>query len=328
MKRTCYGVILIGLIITLSAGEGRAWIVGGSSLGGGSQDAILKALLPYQSQRKLAKGMANASVYSAHVATHRGYQGYDKFAVTVGTMAAAQVPATTTDLSYYKKLPQRLRDQGDLLIGVAWNAWSANVGVKLPGGFYLSGKFGKLKYNYHEYGFDGTHAGGMLNYQIIAQKAPPVKFVLWRGLSVGTGFIWQTNTTKIDLKLSPYSIDGFTFRPIVGLYAKTESYVIPLEISTSVRLFWVINIHAGAGIDFAMGSSRLRYHSLGLITGPLSTVGIYSLYGKQGGKGSSNYIPKIFCGPGLSFGPVIIDIPFTYYFTKGFNLGVSFGVVW
>ena len=228
MKKIYRVIALAALLMAFLSGEGRAWIIGGSSLGGPAQDAILKALLPYQSQKKLATGMANASVYSSHVATHRGYQGYDRFAVTVGTMAAAQVPSTTTDLSYYKRLPQRLRDQGDLRIGVAWNAWSANVGVRLPGGFYISGKFGKLKYDYKEYQFDGTHAGGMVNYQIIAQKAPPVKLVLWRGLSVGTGLLWQTNTTRIDFKLPVYNIDGFMFRSLAGLYAKTESYVIPL----------------------------------------------------------------------------------------------------
>ncbi len=322
-----YCIMALATVMAFHAGEGRAWIIGGSSIGPAAQGAINRALAPYQSQQKLATGMANASVYSSHVATQRGYQGYDIFAVTVGTMAGAQVPAATTDLSYYKKLPQRLRDQGDLLIGVAWNAWSANVGVRLPAGFYISAKFGKLKYNYQDYGFDGTHAGGMINYQIISQKAPPVKIVLWRGLSIGTGFIWQNNNTTVNLKLLPVSQGGYTLKPLVGVYAKTESYVIPLEISTSVRLLWVINIHAGAGIDFAMGSSLLRYSSIGIITDG-ATSGAYYLYGKQSGKGSSHYLPKIFCGPGLSFGPVIIDIPFTYYFANGFNLGVSAGVVW
>jgi hypothetical protein len=38
-------------------------------------------------------------------------------------------------------------------------------------------------------------------------------------------------------------------------------------------------------------------------------------------------MPKVFCGPGLNFGPVSSDVPFTYYFMNGFNVGATFGLV-
>ena len=241
-------------------------------------------------------------------------------------MAAAQVPATTTDLGYYKKLGERLMKQGDLDIGVAWNPWSLNVGVKLPAGFTISGKFGYLKYTYDQYSFDGIHAGGMVNYQVIEPKAPVVKFVLWRGISIGTGLLWQRNNTVIHHQADPISGGGYTFKPVLDIKVTTESYVIPVEISTAVRLIWVLNIHAGGGIDFAMGTSKIRYAAVGVADGP-GVPALFSVYGRQKGKGSKNYMPKIFVGPGLNFGPVIIDIPFTYYFMNGFNVGVTFGVV-
>jgi hypothetical protein len=71
----------------------------------------------------------------------------------------------------------------------------------------------------------------------------------------------------------------------------------------------------------------LNYSSIGTIVGN-GTAAVFAAYGKQGGTGPTKVLPKIFCGPGLNFGPVIIDIPFTYYFNNGFDVGVTLGVVW
>lgn len=327
MKQRYIVFTAMAALLVFSVRDARAWLYGTSSLGLAARTFINETLLPYQRQAKLVKGFANASAYSSAVATQRGYQGFDKFSITVGTMGAAQVPATTTNLGYYKGLINQLRKQGDVYLGVAWNAWTLNVGVKLPADFTISAKFGMLKYSYMYFDFDGINAGGMLNYQIISPKAPPVKFVLWRGLSIGTGLSWQKNRTMVHYKANPVSSGGYLAQPELRIFIKTESYVIPLELSTAVRLFWVLNIHAGLGIDFAFGSSRMNYSSMGAVTDG-SLVGLYSVYGRQAGTGPTKFLPKIFCGPGLNFGPVIIDIPFTYYFNNGFNAGVTFGIVW
>ena len=335
MKKLFYVLGMTALLTASAFRDAGAWLLYNNNfpapLDAAAQSYLDSAIGRFQHQPKLAKGFANASVFSSHAATNRGYQGYDKVAITVGTMAAAQVPATTTDLSYYKKIGERLQKEGDLYAGVAWNAWSLSVGFKIPlTDLYLTGKFGKLKYTYDDYKIDGMHAGGMLNYQIIKQKSPPVKFVLWRGLSVGTGFLYQYNNTAFNYKVTPVSLYGgiVSVKPMLGINARTKSYVIPLEISTSIQLLWVLNIHVGGGIDFAWGSSDLRYSAIGMVTAPVPPfVGLFGAYGRQKGKGSSTYMPKIFCGPGIGFGPVFVDIPFTYYFMGGFNVGITLGVV-
>jgi hypothetical protein len=327
MKKIFIVILTGAMLIGFSMREAKAWIIGGVS-NPAAQASFYDAIFQYQRQSKLVKGFANAGVYSSHVATQRGYQGYDKFEITIGTMAAAQVPATVVDLGYYKKLAESLRKQGDVYVGVAWNAWSLNVGFKVPTtDLSISAKFGMLKYSYADFDFDGKNAGGMINYQIISPKAPPVKFILWRGLSVGTGFMWQYNNTLYHYTSDPFTSNGFLLQPKLKIYAKSESFVIPLELSTAIRLFWVLNIHAGGGVDFAWGSSRLNYSTIGTIAGG-GTVGMFAAYGKQGGTGPTKVLPKIFCGPGLNFGPVIIDIPFTYYFNNGFDIGVTLGVMW
>lgn len=331
MKKNINIIIIALSFVVYNVYQAHAWILFDTSLPTSTaRAAVFNTLLPYQYQPRLARGFANASAYSSQVATQRGFQGYETFAITLGTMAAAQVPATTTNLSYYKHLAKKLYQQGDVYVGVAWNAWSLNAGVRLPGDIYLSGKFGKLIYSYHDFDFDGMHAGGMINYQIIKQMAPAVKIVLWRGLSIGTGYLWQYNNTAYHYKGKPTTFSGvqpIVVRPEMEITARTTSHVIPLELSTAVRLFWFLNIHAGGGVDFAWGSSRLKYSGTGVIAEGSST-GLYAVYGKQGGNGPKHYKFKIFCGPGLSIGPVIVDLPFTYYFRDGFNAGVTVGVVW
>jgi hypothetical protein len=38
--------------------------------------------------------------------------------------------------------------------------------------------------------------------------------------------------------------------------------------------------------------------------------------------------PKIMTNIGFKFGPVILDVPVTYYFGNGFNAGITLGAVW
>jgi hypothetical protein len=167
MKKIYLILVASMLMTTFAMREAGAWVYAVAPGIPGAQAFLNQTLMKYQHQSKLVKGFANASVYSSSVATQRGYQGYDKFVITVGTMAGAQVPAVTPDLGYYKQLADRLRKEGDIKIGVAWNAWAVNVGVKLPADFTISAKFGILKYSYADFDFDGINAGGMLNYQLV-----------------------------------------------------------------------------------------------------------------------------------------------------------------
>ncbi len=327
--KNIYRIAVFAVLCAFSAyEEAHAWIYFKSTISPALDASINNGLLKYQDQSKLAKGFANASAYSAHVATLRGFQGYDTFAIALGTMAAAQVPATTTDLSYYKDIAKKLTNHGDIYLGVAWNAWALNAGVKLPGDLYLSARFGKLSYSYSRYDFDSTTLGGMLNYQLVKPWSPPIKIFLWRGLSIGAGYLWQSNKTGYHFS-DRETIDNAPtiMRAKIKISAISSSHVVPVELSTAIRLFWFLNIQAGGGIDFAWGSSRLNYSGTGLVaSGP--NVGLVAAYGKQSGAGPTRFLPKIFCGPGLSLGPVMIDVPFTYYFNHGFNLGVTVGVLW
>jgi len=164
----------------------------------------------------------------------------------------------------------------------------------------------------------------------------------WRGINIGAGFIWQT--TKLDLSL-PFTMDpqdiGSTdlqakFNPKANLNFNIETFTVPVEISTAITLL-IINIPIGVGFDFGFGKSGLsaNMHSDVDI---VDINGNISNYVEQTKPGSLNigiggnldlkvFNWKIMTGVGITFGDYfIIDVPITYYFDDGFNVGVTLAV--
>ncbi len=303
-------------------------------------------LLKYQSQKKLARGLANASAYSAHAATQRGYQGYDIVAVTVGTMAGAHLPAF--EIGYYKDLSKKLRYKGDLDAGAALVPWSLQVGLHLGhfnsklDGLYVAGKFGYVPFTYEDYKVRGLNTGVAINYQIFKKVKAGYQVFVWRGVSVGTGLYYQRNDLVMKHNLGYHSdtiggspLQRYLVEPQFKFNIFTQSYVVPLEASTSIRLLWVLNLSVGGGIDFAIGESHIkaRGHTWAYIldlTGGITTTspGFALVYGEQKGTMGKWWLPKVTAGVGFSFGPVVIDVPVTYYFIKGFGVGLSLGFEW
>lgn len=356
-------ILLISLLLVLAGGlndRAMAWILIDaipprvSGVPQANVDAAVQStlnevraeLLKYQSQKKLARGLANASAYSAHAGTQRGYQGYDIVAVTIGTMAGAQLPAF--EIGYYKDLSKKLRYKGDLDAGAALVPWSLQVGLHLGHfnskleGLYVAGKFGYVPFTYEDYKVKGLNTGVAINYQIFKKVKAGYQVFVWRGVSVGTGLYYQRNelVMKHNLGIHSRTIGGmpsmrYFVEPKFNFNIFTQSYVVPLEVSTSIRVLWVLNLSAGGGIDFAVGESRIKAKGYTWayildLTGTLSTTspGFAYVYGEQKGTMGKWWLPKVTAGVGFSFGPVVIDVPVTYYFIKGFGVGLSLGFEW
>lgn len=304
---------------------------------------INSELWKFQKMDRLGRGFANAGLYASHAATQRNYQGYDTWALTVGTMAGLHAPAF--EYSYYKNLPKKLRYMGDVTAGAMLLPYSVCVGFHLGKGFYLAPKFGMLTYKMYNYKVNGYNAGANFSYQIVKKVKAGYQVFVWRGLAVGTGFIYQNNSVEMKYKLfnKDSQISGpiyYSIRPQLAFNIRTETYTIPVEINTSIRLLWILNLSAGAGIDVAFGTSRIKAKAytpiyvfdftsaLGLGTSNVIAPGLAWVYGEQKGKLGKWYFPKVMAGIGISIGPVVIDVPISYYFIKGFSLGVSAGIEW
>ena len=314
---------------------------------------------------KLAGGFANASVFSSDGASQRGYEGYNAFCFTFGFMGAIQLPQfyilkniiNTINNSEGEIGPDVLKDIVNTPFGLDAQI-SAQFGINtskfLLKGLYLGFMFSKLDTNWIKaipvsgFSFKTMSVGVNVNYQLIKQMRLLGSLLVWRGLNLGTGFIWQNTILNITPALSiddvPIRIHGFDdiSMPVNGdirLGFGTNTYIIPVEAMTSIRIAWFLNLAFGAGVDVAFGSSRvvasgsfnvdedkvnkdLQNNGLVMETAPSLVLS------PQGGKsGPSIFNTKLMFAAGFNFGPIIIDIPVTYYLlSNGWSLGLTFGV--
>jgi len=311
--------------------------------------------------QKLIGAFATSSVFSSTGASLRTFQGYNTFALTVGAMAGIQLPVSINyifrDMEYIgDKLFNDMNTDGDLRIGMNPQMINAQLGINTSG-FLLKGLYVGLKGGYirlPSLNLDGLQMafrtwsiGGMINYQLFPQIRMPGGIIVWRGINLGTGFIYQNTSFAMDVPLIPEGglssdlvniggtgVDLDLGDPKLNFRFGVNTYTVPLEVVTSVRLLGFANFSFGAGADFGFGGanmegsikSEINLKNLpdGLIQSQPGRISV-----SIGGPGSPTLInPKIMTSFAFSAGPaIILDIPFTYYFlNEGYNIGVTVGV--
>jgi hypothetical protein len=303
--------------------------------------AVAGQIGQYDNMPDLASGFGNANTYASHAATLRGYQGYEIFAVAVGSMISVQAPSD--DPMFFTKLQDEL-DTGDIYAGVGGNPVVVQAGLNL--GFILDGlhvafKFGKFDYGVDKSDFkidyESNLFGVLLNYQLIKEKAILSRILLWRGLSLESGFIYSNNIISFykDLDaLAPFASAGYTVEvdPSIDLVLDTKTVVVPLEVYTSIRLLYVLNIGVGGGLDYVpYGRTSFSLKSAGTmkVTAPVVVDGTAAIDAGTDDVASDKFRPKMMMNFGLSLGPVFIDMPASYYFTdNGYAIGLSAGMAW
>ena len=298
-------------------------------------------LSKYKDQKDLTFGFQNSGIYASQVATQNGYQGYDLFAVTVGTMYGVQLPSAQPGemMSAFDDLKKK----GDIYAGAAWQLWALQVGINsdfLLDGLYLGLKFGYTDISYDKYAFKTVVAGALANYQLIKAEDLGLGMILWRGISVGSGLVYEKNDTSYDLKLTKINQDitatdgQVIIDPSIRLGVNSYAVSIPVEISTAVRILYFLNLSAGLGLDLYAGSSSINIDGLGdtTVTGTpgasIQEQGKVFVNGGTDGDKPAYGRGRVMLGLGLGAGPVFIDVPLTYYLTSGFNVGVSLTVLW
>ncbi|MCP4133099.1 MAG: hypothetical protein GY754_19185 [bacterium] len=300
----------------------------------------------WNNQEDLATGFGNATHYSSQAATLFGYQGYDLFAVMAGFMLGAQLPSFSP--SELTEVPKKIEENGDVYAGMAAGL-AIQVGINcsfLIEDLYISAKFGYLPMKLSEVDATIVTFGAMANYQLIKEQGILFDLLKWRGISVGAGLMYSSNSTTLTVdglgSLSvPISGTGdtgggnMTLSPSISLELSSSTFAVPIEVSTSVRLLWILNIHLGAGIDLVFGSTDITLSQA-------SDVSLDSSYGTnsitQDGQltvkaGTEGTAPewaraRLMTGVGLGFGPVVIDVPVTWYLSSGINVGISAGIIW
>ena len=320
--------------------------------------------------KKLMGAFANSSVFASSGATQRSHEGYDKFAVTIGPMVGLQLPSSPFSIAgELDDMTNNLQDKGDIHLGLNPQVLSAQIGINtskfLLKNLYLGAKFGFMNLSIPvsslaDFYFNTFSVGLIGNYQLL----PPINLagglVRWRGINVGTGFIYQSTSMGFGMtfetiershRISGYDsllaaypevpefiANGFTAKaevtPEATLDFKINTCTIPLEALTSVRLLHFLNLSFGLGADIGFGSTTLNIEG----DADVETSGYDRDYVREvtpahgeitlnGSNSPTVFNPKIMTGLGFNFGPVIIDVPITIYpLDYGYSLGVTIGV--
>jgi hypothetical protein len=259
-------------------------------------------------------------------------------------MGGLQAPSGDAD--YYNKdtIENDLEEDGDVHAGVALGvAINAGIHAKfIAYGLYLTGIFGRVDIGEEQddYTFESTTIGGRVNYALIQTHGILLGFLKWRGLSIGTGFIYQKAKASMVYEFDSISATGsqgiynvtMTLDPSARFKFETTTYTVPVDIVTSFQLLWLFNLTAGAGVDFVMGHTDLTLTSGGSInvTGTSETItpGSITITGETDDVSPDRVRPKIMAGLGLQLGPVKIDMPVIYYPSAGAAIGLTAAFVW
>jgi len=332
-----------------------------------TQKAFDKALIDLNDQLKVfknpdnfLKAMGDSSVYASHGATTRGYGGYKLFSVTVGPMVGVQLPSgISTIMDDINGLADALEENGDIKLGFNPNVINVNIGLSMGILKFLPQHLGIINRNNLYIGFRVGYfnlpeidlgEGSKLNYNNLTlgltanyQIIPSISLaglIVWRGVNLGSGVIYSRS--KLDFGISVdkdisqpigntgASIDLYDPRALVNL--STSTVTIPLEAITALKLL-IFNIPIGIGADLSFGSTslgagvdaKIKYDNLPSYVkedkkGDITATGELS--------SSPHFFNfKIMTGFGITAGPVVLDIPITFYPSGGYNFGVTIGIV-
>jgi len=314
----------------------------------------------FQNADKFLRAMGDSSVYASHGATTRGYGGYKVFSATIGSVVGLQLPTGITSImDDADRLSDSLKNDGDIKFGINPNIINANVGLNMGVFKFLPEHLGVLKrddlyvglrvgyINLSEIGigdelklnYNNLTLGLTANYQIIPSVSL-AGLITWRGVNLGSGFIYNRN--KLGLGLSVDNIEkpmenGASVvmqDPKASVDITTNTFIIPLEAITAIKLL-IFNIPFGLGADISFGKTSLGAKDVSADVDLINLPPGYYRDNKgdvtaTGGISNTPSIVnfKIMTGLGLSMGPVIVDLPITYYPASGYSVGVTLGAVY
>jgi len=303
----------------------------------------------FRSPDNFLRAMGNSSVYASHGATTRAYGGYKKFTATIGPTFGFQLPSGINSIgNEMNNLADNLKRDGDINLGVNPNVnlnLGLNMGMVKLNKLYLGLRFGyfglpKMSFgdNFKLTKYNNLTLGITANYQLLPSLSL-AGFITWRGLSLGSGFIFNRNNMNFDIivKDIEQSINADTSlvieRPKAAVNLTTNTYTIPLEAITAIKLV-IFNIPLGIGADLAFGKTTLGAG----VNADIDVNGLPAGYTKDKkgdivASGEVSNTPSVFnfkimTGLGFSMGPVIVDIPITFYpASHGYNFGFTIGAL-
>ncbi len=317
------------------------------------QDQLNANVSNFHDLTQLTEGFANANMASFDNASLLGYQTYDLFAVTIGSNIGAAAPGYSADAvnSALNDIPNK----GDAYAGIGTGGFAAQAGFNagfLVKNLYLTVRAGFVpSFTYKGDSFQQGMFGIGANYTLLKQADFGFGFIKWRGLSIGSGFVVNNSTILVEVPLSSSYSQDFSYTDTttsttvsgtatasnskINLTVKSSSFVIPIDLMTSLQMLWFVNLGLGVGADLSFSSSRV-------ILGGSSDLNVNGLGGSftanpgsvqltaTDSKGNGTvFVPRLAASLGLDIGIFKLDVPVSFYpTTRAAAVGVTGGIVW
>lgn len=174
----------------------------------------------------------------------------------------------------------------------------------------------------------GLHA----QYKVIAAKnIGGLGLLNWGGIAFTTGFDVSSNSLTYKVGQSITANSGgqtYTWTPnsTSTLVLEANSFTIPLEVSTSIRLAYILSFFGGAGVDLNFGKSTIAANLNGPVTGPgASGTASASLIGGESQNPSFGHV-RVFGGPQLNLVPLKNTNMLSLYAQGNYSFGGHYGV--
>ena len=297
----------------------------------------------------LAQGISDAGAAATHIGTQRAFIDYQRFAIVVGGGLAASL--YTTDLTIIEQLAEEV-EKGDLYAGAALQPVVVSFGFRPR--FISDRLYTNIKLGYADVAdgviaegvsYNALSAGLLANYRLVQSRSTGLGILRWRGITIGSGVVYQRNQLAVDLEFDqvtepvqagdspPFDL---TLEPVLTAKITSDAIVVPLELTTGLRLLWLLDFNVGGGVDLSFGNSEvtLGIGSPVVLEGDTSdievTPGSVTVDAGTKGDGPEFVRPRLTAGLGVNLGPVKLDVPLMYYFDKqgnSFMAGVNVGLV-
>jgi len=155
----------------------------------------------------------------------------------------------------------------------------------------------------------------------------------WGGLLFTTGIESSTNSLSYKVTQGVTVNSGgqtFNWTPSAtsALTLEANSFSIPFELSTSVRVLYVVSVFAGLGVDLNFGRTTIDSTLNGPVTGypvPLSGSAAASLTGSEEQKPTFGHL-RFFAGPQFNLVPLKNTNLLSIYLQGNFSTGGNYGV--
>ena len=186
-----------------------------------------------------------------------------------------------------------------------------------------------------------------VNYNLVSTWDFAYGLLKWRGLSLGTGLVYNSNSIQLDVPIDEkeftagsgaYTFNGKVTDIKARMKIESMSLVVPLEAMTSVQFLWLFNLGVGAGVDLVAPRSTIKVGAKANVNIDSPSASFTTAPGNVRVNGTTTtskpqpfdiVSPRLMADAGFNVSVVKFDVAANWYpIARSASVGVSAGVVW